>query len=173
MTRKVVILGRHAKTAESCPWNDASFEIWALPWDDAAIRADRWFELHHPKTFTKRHGAEYVEKLKGLKTPLFMQETRPEFPSSVEYPLSSVMTGRRDYFSNTVAYMIALAVHERVNEIHLFGVELAASAEYRDQRCCVEYWLGVAEGSGIRVVAAPGSHVLSTVCGYRYAYEEP
>ena len=121
MTRKVVILGRHAKTAESCPWNDGSFEIWALPWDDAAIRADRWFELHHPKTFTKRHGAEYVEKLKGLKTPLFMQETRPEFPSSVEYPLSSVMTGRRDYFSNTVAYMIALAVHERVNEIHLLA----------------------------------------------------
>ena len=56
------------------------------------------------------------------------------------------------YLSSSIAYEIALAIYEGFEEIHLYGVDLNTEAEYAWQKPGVEYWLGIAQGRGIKVV---------------------
>ena len=72
------------------------------------------------------------------------------------------------YFTSTPAYAIALAIYEGVDEIKLFGLNLAASIEYIQQRACVEWLLGIATGQGIKVTLPSASPVLT---GALYAHE--
>lgn len=61
-------------------------------------------------------------------------------------------TTKEPYLSSSIAYEIALAIHERFEEIHLYGVDLNTESEYAWQKPGVEYLLGVAAGRGIKVL---------------------
>lgn len=51
-------------------------------------------------------------------------------------------------FGSTISYMLAQAIHERPEEIALHGVGMCD--EYEGQRPSAFYWLGVANGLGIK-----------------------
>jgi hypothetical protein len=95
---------------------------------------------------------DHEEFLRNLDIPVYMQEVDPLIPTSVRYPIEAITARWRPYFTSTVPYMIALAVHEGVDELGLLGIYLNTSQEYRDHRPCVEYWIGVAEAQGVTVL---------------------
>ena len=65
------------------------------------------------------------------------------------------------YFNNTGAYAIAYAIYYGYEEIHLHGIDYGGAFEKRDnQRGCTEYWCGIAEGMGIKVLVNPASLLL-------------
>jgi hypothetical protein len=82
--------------------------------------------------------------------------------------------------------MMALAIfeHEKVapvGEIGMYGVNMAQhglsngpsnagwfTSEYARQRPSVEYWIGIAEGKGIKVIIPPQSDILKSSCIYGY-----
>jgi hypothetical protein len=82
--------------------------------------------------------------------------------------------------------MVALAILEHdigetVGEIGLWGINMAQhgkskgigsagwfASEYARQRPSVEYWLGVAEGKGIKVTIPVQSDILKCSCVYGY-----
>lgn len=153
-TKKVAILGL-APSYKFAPFNDPTWEIWGL--NDAFSllpRYDRWFEMHsenHIKTYKCRfdENINYYDWLKKATVPIYMQEKYDNIPNSVEYPLKNIINIFGDYFTNTISYMIALAIYEGYEEIALYGVNMESDGEYQDQRPSVEYFIGIQKGKSL------------------------
>ena len=64
-----------------------------------------------------------------------------------------------------MAYMIALAIEEGFQEIQLYGVECNLKLEYEEQKPCLEYFIGIAKGKGIKVYIHPTSKLLKSEKG--------
>ena len=65
--------------------------------------------------------------------------------------------------------MVAFAIYEGFKEISVLGVDMATNSEYQAQRPSVEWWLGLAEGLGIKVYIPPTSDILK--CTQIYGFE--
>lgn len=76
------------------------------------------------------------------------------------------------YFDSSIAYEIALAIHEGFKEIMVVGVDLNTQGEYVFQRSGVSYLLGLAQGRGITVVLPDNCPLLQGNC-YGRAYLMP
>lgn len=131
MAERIAILGL-APSYQLAPFH-TDWQIWALAWHP--IKADRYFEIHKPYCF----GGEYEDRLNSL----------PNLTRQEDYPIEDITSEFRDYFTSSIDYMLALAIYIGADEIGLYGVDNCK--EYANQRPNTEYWLGVAEGRGIRV----------------------
>ncbi len=79
-------------------------------------------------------------------------EVDPAIPTSIRYPLEELVDHfQTDYFTNTVTYMLALAIYEGIDAIDLYGVNMTLGTEYENEKGGVEYWIGRAQGQGIKV----------------------
>lgn len=103
------------------------------------------------------------EKAKELKIP---------YVDLGNYPLKSIIEYfGTDYFSNSVDYALALAINEGFKEIDLYGVNMATQDEYAYQKPGVEYWIGRAQGSGVKVrVFGNQSRIMRTHDDKLYGY---
>ena len=77
--------------------------------------------------------------------------------------------------------MIAYAMLKGATEIDLYGVNQASSSEYFYEKSGVEYWLGVANGRGVKITINGGKSELLTnkarfggglLYGYNQTYQE-
>ena len=59
-----------------------------------------------------------------------------------------------------MAWLVALAINEGFEAISLFGVDLLQDEEYSKQKPCIEFWLGVASGKGIKISIQESSNLL-------------
>lgn len=190
---KVAILG-FAPHYTQAPFADPDCEIWGVNQLHQFIpRADRWFELHRWEVVLAENALEaaaaphgvsrHMEWMKTFPGPIYMIESRAEIPSSVTYPLDTLVhfafpwatklpDGRWDdaYFRCSASYMLALAIFEGFAEIHIYGVDMAQVVEYREQRPSCEYFLGLATGKGIKVVRPPDSNLLRAP--YLYGFDD-
>lgn len=191
MSKKVAIVG-YSLSKNMAPFNDETFEIWGLNDLYKHIpRYDRWFQLHTANEVEKRHiespdnrdsWAAHFEKLKDLNCPVYLQQEHTGIPNSVRYPLEEIFKHfgecfvrpcHAKYFTNTISYMIALAIYEEYDEIHVYGVDMATTFldnEYAHQRPSCEFWLGVAAGRGIRLYIPDNADLLKT--RFLYGYED-
>jgi hypothetical protein len=117
--------------------------------------ADVWFEMH-PRTLydtqiAARRPSNYIGWLAEFQGPVYMWQLQPGIPNSTRYPFVKVVEDVGDYLTSTIAYMLALAIHERAKVIHIYGVDMASRGDYADQRPCCEYLIGLARGRGIEV----------------------
>lgn len=163
-TKRVAIVGctdSHIHT----PWFDPRWTIISHPSAGRLCRRepDWWMDMHGRPNFTQykwwRPG--YYQWLQSLRQPIFMQQDWPEIPMAVRYPKERILAEFRPYFTNHVAWMIALAITEGATHLGLFGCEYAHKAERGRQRGSAEYWLGVFEGQGGHVVLPPGSTLMA------------
>lgn len=74
-----------------------------------------------------------------------------------------------DYFTSSIAFMLALAIWEGFEVIDIYGVDLTVGEEYDYQKPCAEFWIGLAMGKGIEVGIPKGSALLHTA--WRYGWE--
>lgn len=173
--RKVAILG-YAPSVRLAPWNDQSWELWAL--NDMPFtqpRVDVLFELHKPDVIRVEG---HWEKLAQLQIPIYMQDHYPEIPTSVKYPLAEVarrytVPGRdRAFLTCSASQMLAVAVDSLPTPatIALFGVDMLMDNEYGWQRPSCEFWLGVCVGRGIELILQPQTDLLNS--RFTYGYED-
>ena len=158
-TRKVAIFGAHKPSLIDAPWYDDTWERWGHAssrlW--GAREMDLYFDLH-PKacwTLDGKRNPYYAKWLVKNTVPIYMQQKYPEVPASIEYPKRRILQefgDSRPYFTNHVAWMIALAFTMDVTTIGLFGVNYAIQSEYVMQRASCEYWLGRAQERGLKIV---------------------
>ena len=185
--RKVAIVG-YTPTKEQAPFENKDWEIWGMNDLYKLIpRYDRWFEFHgkHKEDFIHktRPGRtpwpEVKEALRKMHCPVYLQEQVPDIPCSVRYPLDEILEefgqyfldpDYAKYFTNTVSFMLALAIYEKFDEIHVYGVDMATASEYDAQRPSCEFWLGVAVGRGIKIHIPAQSDLLKT--RFMYGYEQ-
>lgn len=174
--RIVALAGKAPLTCEMVNLEPDNVEVWGLAdaYKHITRRIDRWFEIHTPdddgyyRGFTDwtPNGAEaHWGWLWDCGVPVYMNKVNPALPTSIAYPYHAIGSRYRHYFTGTVAYMLALCALEQVDEVHLWGVEMAGGTEYEDQRPCAEYWLGVLETQGCRVFIPDSSPLLKPVGG--------
>ena len=173
--KKVAIIGT-AMTYKDAPFDDPSWEIWGLNdhWN-MLPRATRWFEAqdrdHCSKAPVSHNPAmTRYDWLKKCPIPLYMPDHYDDAPMSIAYPLEQVQDYvcdldpmGRNYFTNSVAYMIALAIYEGFDVIHLYGVDMAVGSEFNNQRPSCEFWCGIAKGKGIELYIPVQSDLLKTM----------
>lgn len=133
---------------------DPNKESWGLPWNPLSHRNSRWFELHD-RSLWERRGPEYLELLQNADVPIYMQKAHDDIPMSVEFPLLP----DRDYYCNSIAYMLDLAIRER-RDIEIWGVDVHTDEEWWFERPCLEWWLGMAKGQGLGVWVHADSSLL-------------
>ena len=176
MTRplKVAIVGTAPSTCHKAPYNNESWQIWSLGANAAAgARFDRWFEMHTKEVLLNCGSWEPMGKFfleAGEK--LILAHPMPEFPKAQIYPIAFIKSQFGTYFTSSIAYMIAYAIHMGAEEIGLWGIDMLDEEEYRHQRACCEYLLGIARGRGIAVYLPPESPLLRAERMYAYEYCE-
>ena len=149
---KVAIVGLASSTHSDAPWFDDTWEKWGLPWDDKGWPfMARHFEMHDQRLLDSEHskrGPDYTDRLKDCAS-LYTQEN---------YPFEAVAkTIGQAYWNSSIAYAMALAIHEGAREIALYGVDMDGTDEYAYQKANMEYLIGVARGRGIQVYIPPQS----------------
>ncbi len=167
-------------------------------------RLDRILEIHHQFLWEKEKDGKVTNKYNHWDCPIYMNDDcyTDSFPKAVVYPLKEIIEhfkimelygipGRellkkyfsenvnlreKVYFTNSIAYMVALVVYEKQalgkpwEQIEFYGVHMAGGEEYAFEKSCVEYWLAWAHAAGIRTVIPEDSDLMKS--GYLYGYEE-
>lgn len=95
---------------------------------------------------------DVIDRINKLGVPLIAPFKYEEIPLSQAFPLKACAeVFGQPYFTNTIAYMIAYALLKGAKEIDLYGINQASSSEYFYEKAGVEYWLGVANGLGVKI----------------------
>lgn len=174
-TKKLAIIGC-TLSRQYAPWHDPSWTIVthcsARPF--CKREPDWYMDLHPPSCFRREQKGwhpSYYSWLKSLQTPIFMQESWPDIPMAVRYPIERILGEFRAYFTNHCAYMIALAMTEGVTHIGLYGCQYGSGTEYAVQRGSLEYWCGRFEEHGGQVILPSKYSDLLNSPSKLYGYE--
>jgi len=165
--RKIALVGFAQTSYMLAPWGNPEWEIWSLNGLHKQIKwtnnITRWFQIHPKESVFgegKGGGADHVAFLKSLKIPVYMTQHYDEIPTSVAYPLKEICEWfsigrekeRHPYLSNSISEMLALLLYEiivggrEVDEIGVWGVDMAHATEWGYQRSSCEFYLGIFEG---------------------------
>lgn len=153
----------HDGHAEGC-------EVWGLNQGNFAFGPDtlarftRWFQIHPFGGMMGRYQSmEYLEWLKVCPIPLYMEVTMPGIPASLTYPFDQVAAavGSNYFATNTIGYMLGLAILEGFKEIRLYGINMGdGDLGDRYARPPIEFLLGLAAGRGAKVWVPEDSALL-------------
>lgn len=152
-TRVVALVGTAGSSRDLVHEQGDDVELWGLNASYTWMpRWDRWFEMHDRGKYDHFVG-EHLAWLQAAECPVYMVQHYADIPHSQAFPVErATQNGRfRSLFTSSVAYMLGLAVAEGFQEIRLCGIDMAMESEYAHQRAACEYWIGVAEGLGIKV----------------------
>lgn len=171
---KVAIVGTAPSTCHKAPYNNESWQIWSLGANAAAgARYDLWFEMHTKDVLLNVGSWEPMSQFfKDAGEKLILAHPMPEFPKAKIYPIDKIKAEFGEYFTSSIAYMIALAIHMKATEIGLWGIDMLDDEEYGRQKACCEYLLGIARGMGIKIYLPPQSPLLRAERMYAYEYCE-
>lgn len=192
MTRRILITGFATESRKESPvWNAIArrqYEVWSFNNDLRLVRhAQRHFEMHELEVYGARAvddvspDPRYLRCLReGLGIPVYMLRAHDDIPGSVAYPIEVVTELFGTYFTNSISYMLALAIMELAPvrgpapEIHLYGIDMAREHEHGWERPSIEFFLGWARGAGIKVVVPDTSDLLKCMGLYGYVnhYED-
>jgi len=171
--KKIAVVGYALPSRKCAPFYDPNFEIWGLNWLFYKIpRATRWFEMHkelqRPEDIEPERYREWLTS--QTRIPVYMHRAVPGIPASTSYPKEEILEEFPPVFSCSVCWMLALAIHEGFEEIHLYGVHAEDGSPYERQKQGISFFLGVMHGRGIRYSLPPESSLLKT--DVLYGYEE-
>lgn len=103
------------------------------------------FEMHDFRLLKSEHSKRkqgYLQRLETCDVPLYTQ---------ANYPFDEVAKTTGYYWNSSIAYAMALAIHEGAEEIGVYGVDMKGDDEYGYQKPNMEYLVGLARGMGIKV----------------------
>ena len=161
---KVCVVGFHSAHWRGVPWRDKTWERWGFNglYRVLPVRYfTRWFELHAKgKSLGQRGWREPERDLREIsaRMPLYLTVRERGVPLGRPYPLAAVeaLTPHGRYHAGSFDYMVALAILEGATDIMVAGLDFGAGGEPLSARPCLEYWLGVAEGRGVRITTVSG-----------------
>jgi hypothetical protein len=106
--RKFACVGFASSTKDLAPFADPSWAIIGMNQLNRHIpRADAWFEIHRDWNTALVPGTDHAGWLAACGIPVLMTDRVPSIPTSVRYPVEELSKDTGDYFTSTVAYMIA------------------------------------------------------------------
>lgn len=174
---KVALVGTAPSSRMLAPFNDTSWKIWGCSPGNMNVlpRVDVWFELHGNLLWeeNKNYGAPYIEWLKRLNIPVFMQDQR-YIPHAQTFPMKEMVKEfGPDFFTSSFAWMMAFAIHSGAKEIALYGIDMASRDEYILQRPGFFFFRHMARQRGIKVSAPHESDIMQPPGLYGYSDVTP
>lgn len=176
---RIVILGTHPDSLLAFdPIVHSGDEIWGMAHHNKTLlHATRAFEAHSPEIVWEHGGNGHVERLKQIacEMPLYTMYSWPmslgalhETITADELARCGIARMRAQDWNNTgepigetpfiessIGYGLSLALYAtmigRVTDIYLYGINMSGSDEYTYQRPNTCYFIGKAEGLGIKV----------------------
>jgi hypothetical protein len=132
------------------------------------LRNDPWTpeELEHPESPEFKSWGATREQRRRTDFPIYMLKVDDRIPGSTLYPMTDILEScgpnadMAKWFTNSYAFMAALAIFFEFEEIHYYGFEMSSEEEYGNQRPCAVFWNGVAVGKGIKLVEPPGCKLM-------------
>ena len=182
---KVAIIGTVPISKRVAPYGDPSWQIWCCSPGNtqagAPPRIDTWFELHSLVDMRGQENAAwmpgYIAWLNAQQFPVYMQERNDEVPRAVPFPREELMKrfgphhrGDINWFTSSIAWMIAFAIVRGAKEIGIFGVDMAATEEhYSWQKAGCQRFIEFAKDAGITVTIPLESTLGTPAPLYGYA----
>lgn len=175
-SNRIAIVGKAQDSMLHAPFADPTWSIWIM--NDMGLRhgVPRWdlcAELHDRPL--AEHDAELLEWIRQQRNGLVLVD-EVNLPAAIGDPNDAATVAAfpkrqmhgiyGNYFTSTVAWLIALAIAQKPSHLAIFGVNSASPAEYAHQRACIEHYLGIAKGAGILVTVATQSDLLQCRCPY-------
>lgn len=174
--KDIIILGC-GMTHHECTYDT---EVWGVNatvrWAEKNGRLDKLFFFDDLATFSPN--VMTAEEVVECKAELITTEKNVKFlkqfgREATIYPLEEILQKfKTHYFMNSIAYMIAYAMYQGdIDMISMYGIDHMNWGSYAMERTGVEYWVGRAEGAGIKVWITPGSALRRTLDGKLYGYD--
>ena len=166
--KEVIILGMGA-TMVKCPYDTETWGVnkvykMAKKLDKLFGIDGRWYPDGSPRWD--------FDELNALDIPIVMLHHFPEIKRLVHYPYNRIVERfGTEFFSNSICYMLAYAIYKNYRKIRMYGVDMVGQLEYQIERGGVEYWVGRAEGVGIKVENTKDSMVCKTAMGVPYGFK--
>jgi hypothetical protein len=169
---KIAILGSHPASMNLAPFGDVNWEIWACsPQNFKAPRVDAWFELHSLDRKWVPGNEPYIGVIQQH-SRVYIAVPDERLPNGIIYPKDEILAEyprlHHGMFSSSCAWMLALAIAQKPDEIGIWGIDMAAGDEYEYQRPGVHYFMGIAEDIGIKITVPPQSDILEVHPMYGY-----
>ncbi len=167
MNKTVAIVGTSDRTRKFVPFQNNNVDIWvfnSMVVQEWVPRCDVVFDMHKFETFDT-YEKIYVDWLKSnnKKQIFYTQSHDDRFPQSTPYPFDEIMAdllpnfvrGEDElpiaYFTSSVCYALALAIHKGYERIEFWGIDMASNTEYIYQRDGIALFMGIAIARGIKV----------------------
>lgn len=188
---KVALIGSAPSSVRLGPYADPSWRIWACSPGAYGIigqqrmfqEGDAFFELHRweaPVIGDASHqvpwfSPEYCQFLREFKGVVYTGEVIPEIRGSIRLPRETLIEKHGPYFfTSSLAWMLAMALEDpNLEEVGMWGVDMAATEEYAQQRPGCQYFLQLALRRGIRVTIPPESDLLQPMPLYGVSEWDP
>lgn len=170
--KRVYIVGFAPSWVET-PWDDMEAERWGLNSLHRVASGrpfDRWFQLHDLNEH-HREDHHHIQWLKQAPMPIYMFENHMkgwDIPNALAYPKKEILEhfGPYPYFTNSISWMLGMAIYLGFEEIGIYGVDMAQDAitngEYSSQRPSCEWLIGWAQGKGIKVHVPDTADLMKT-----------
>lgn len=158
--KKFACIGFASSTREMAPYDDPQWAIVGMNQlarreADGRItglipRADLWFEIHREWNTALVPGTDHKGWLAECGIPVLMVERQEGLPTSVRYPIETLIERTTDYYTSTVAYMVAYFIWhiDRLVEERMRGTATNGLATVWDVQALVksvyaEYAIGI------------------------------
>lgn len=165
-------LSRDHYIDETLKRGKCSDEVWGINSIGAVVQCDRIFMMDDARRLIQYPNFQWI---KSVKVPIMTSTARPEIsPMLVEYPIEEIMAkfGSK-YFSNTVPYAIAYAVHIGVKKLTFFGCDYDYNGDTHEvNRAGTEFWLGICHALGVHVCVSQQSNLMNMKNQKLYGYED-
>lgn len=107
------------------------------------IQPSRIFQLHERELFEPWIGKE--------QNRVVLMKSDPDFDCAKVLPVEKLTATFGWRFSSTFAWMLGWALLEGFDDIQIRGVHLAHQSEYFDQRDTFFWFVGLAQGKGVKI----------------------
>jgi len=158
--------------AIKAPWHSEKYDLWTL--NSAWLRFDwhlfrkdwkapralsAYFELHTPRYLLQEWEKDrsHFRNLAELRVPVYVQNAKawPTLWKPLTLPRVALRMAfpRGDYHASSLDWMLAMGVHSGYKTIDVYGVGFGPTdgGEPLSARAAFEYWVGFAEGRGMKV----------------------
>lgn len=174
---KVAIIGTAPSSRMLAPFNDPTWKVWACSPGNRGVlpRYDEWYEIHANLLWPEcvSYGAPYIEWLKTLTCPVYMQNNLL-VPNATAFPKEQMVNEFGPYFfTSSFAWMMAFAIMRGAKEIALFGVDMASKDEYVLQRPGGHFFMWEAGRRGVKVSVPAESDLCQPPQLYGYSEITP
>ena len=144
-------------------------EVWTLNGLAGVLKADRLFlmddlEIQQARSVRNPYVRVLLDAAKKATVPVYTARKVEGYPNLVEYPLESVagVLGLPAlYATNSVPYMVAMAIAEGFERIGIYGCDYTyGDGRTEKGRACLEWWCGFASAKGVHIQVPSTSSLL-------------